>query len=357
MGRDGRAGKNAAYSRKKVCLAATDKPFLVELLYQLSEREDCYRVKYSSVARDGMHLGRCFLTTDAAAARLCQELKSHPKLLVTLQDDDFFDAYRPNNVLTRKAVAADYAEYCRLVPELKVDDPLPSLPSWVAERMPTTLIASRGEEVVGYCYFQELAQTGYVRNIVVAPAARRSGVGRTLMRATADHLRARGKTSWRLNVRRTNAPALALYERIGMRPKYTTKKLLLPWAAVRDLPPGNATARPLVPSRDFPIEALFELPSGQLASARQRGRIVLEATSSSGRIIGVAVFDPKFPGAFPFRMKGLDAVVPMLEAMRLHVPTDERVNLVIEDDESLAGVLERVGATLTEEIVHMTGSL
>ncbi len=94
MERHGGAGRSSAYSKKKVCLAATDKSFLVALLYDWSQRPDCYYVKYSVTPRDGMYLGRCFLTSDEAAGRLCQEYKGHPKLLVTIQDDDFFNAYR-----------------------------------------------------------------------------------------------------------------------------------------------------------------------------------------------------------------------------------------------------------------------
>jgi hypothetical protein len=51
-------------------------------------------VKYSVVPRDGMYLGRCFLTSDAAAGRLCAEYKAHPKLMTSIQDDDFFNTYR-----------------------------------------------------------------------------------------------------------------------------------------------------------------------------------------------------------------------------------------------------------------------
>lgn len=92
--RQGALGRDAAFSQRKVCFAATDLAFLAELLYELSLRPDCHYVKYPLEPRDGMHLGRCFLATDRAAAQLCQELKSHPKLLVTLQDDDFFAAFR-----------------------------------------------------------------------------------------------------------------------------------------------------------------------------------------------------------------------------------------------------------------------
>jgi hypothetical protein len=94
MSRDGAAGRSATRSEKKICFVATDKGFLVSLLHGLSMREDCCYVKYSVSARDGMYLGRCFLTSDAAAGRLCQEYKLHPKLMVTIQDDEFFEAYR-----------------------------------------------------------------------------------------------------------------------------------------------------------------------------------------------------------------------------------------------------------------------
>jgi hypothetical protein len=77
-----------------VCLAATDRESLVRFLYELSLRDDCYYVKYSTRARDGMYLGRCFLETDEDAATLCQDLKAHPKFLVALQDDEFFNGFR-----------------------------------------------------------------------------------------------------------------------------------------------------------------------------------------------------------------------------------------------------------------------
>lgn len=73
---------------------ATDAPFLVSLLEELAARPDCYFVKHSMFDRDGMILGRVFMTTDAAAGRLCQALKAHPKLFASIQDDDFFAAFR-----------------------------------------------------------------------------------------------------------------------------------------------------------------------------------------------------------------------------------------------------------------------
>ncbi|MGD8862149.1 MAG: hypothetical protein PVI30_19210, partial [Myxococcales bacterium] len=67
MERFGPVGRGEPHSEKKVCFAATDPSFLIGLLYQLSLRNDCHYVKYSTSSRDGMFLGRCFLETDAAA--------------------------------------------------------------------------------------------------------------------------------------------------------------------------------------------------------------------------------------------------------------------------------------------------
>jgi hypothetical protein len=92
--RYGAQGRDAEYSQRKLCIVATDVRFLADFLYELSLRSDCHYVKFSLAPRDGMHLGRCFLATDQAAGELCQQLKSHPKLLVTVQDDDFFAAFR-----------------------------------------------------------------------------------------------------------------------------------------------------------------------------------------------------------------------------------------------------------------------
>ena len=260
--------------------------------------------------------------------------------------------------VVRRASADDYPAFVRLFPELLVDDPVPGLDTWTSVLAPSTWIAARDGEVLGYCFFQEYAETGYVRNVVVAKAARRSGVGRALMHATAEHLRSRGKGSWRLNVRPSNQAARALYERIGLRAKYTAKALRLPWAAAEALPEGSAVVRDLTPDRDAALESLFDLPRGQLAAARAAQRILLEATSSDGRAsVGLSVFDPKFPGAFPFRVTELDAVTPLLTAMRRHVPKDPHVNLVAEDDERLAALLASAGASLRDEILHMEGAL
>ena len=86
--------RSDAKCNKKLCLVATDLEYLAALMHRLSERDDCFAVKYSSSPRDGMYLGRCFLTTSEAIGRLTKELKADPKLMVSVQDDDFFNPFR-----------------------------------------------------------------------------------------------------------------------------------------------------------------------------------------------------------------------------------------------------------------------
>lgn len=89
----GKAG-GAPCSNKKLCFVATDRALLAETLLELSRRPDCYYVKYSTRAKDGMFLGRCFLSNEEAVGRLWQLYKCHPRFMCTVQDDDFAEAFR-----------------------------------------------------------------------------------------------------------------------------------------------------------------------------------------------------------------------------------------------------------------------
>src|SRR5262245_2897850 len=82
MERVGPLGRAAPRSSKKPCIVATDPRLLIELLYGISLRADCAYVKYGTVSRDGMYLGRCLLATDAATAELTEALKGHARVMV-----------------------------------------------------------------------------------------------------------------------------------------------------------------------------------------------------------------------------------------------------------------------------------
>ncbi len=92
---DGPAKKaGLKHSNMKVCFTTKDSEFLKKLLIRIAQDEHCYWVKLSTKSRDGMFLGRSFFTTKEKAGETWAKYKMHPRLMVTLQDDDFSSAYR-----------------------------------------------------------------------------------------------------------------------------------------------------------------------------------------------------------------------------------------------------------------------
>ena len=81
------------------------------------------------------------------------------------------------------------------------------------------------ETLTGFAVALLLPPESELETIAVAAAGQRRGVGRCLFAALAAELSAAGATSVHLEVRSSNAPALAFYaalgfEEIGRRPRY-----------------------------------------------------------------------------------------------------------------------------------------
>jgi len=81
------------------------------------------------------------------------------------------------------------------------------------------------EGVLGFIVFWVVHDEVHVLNVAVAAEHRRRGVARALMGEAALRGRARGARLVTLEVRRSNAPALALYRALGyrevaVRPRY-----------------------------------------------------------------------------------------------------------------------------------------
>ena len=77
------------------------------------------------------------------------------------------------------------------------------------------LVAERGGVVLGYVGSQMVPPEADVMNLAVAPDARGQGFGRALMTALMAALAVEGVSELSLEVRASNAPALALYGALG----------------------------------------------------------------------------------------------------------------------------------------------
>lgn len=71
------------------------------------------------------------------------------------------------------------------------------------------------DEVAGYIGVQEICGEAYITNVAVFENYRKKGVGRMLLRAACDGAEGRGCEFITLEVRQSNAAAIALYESEG----------------------------------------------------------------------------------------------------------------------------------------------
>jgi ribosomal-protein-alanine N-acetyltransferase len=85
------------------------------------------------------------------------------------------------------------------------------------------LAAAHGRQLYGYLVCSRYDQAWHLMNVAVEPSARCTGIGAELIEAMIE--RAGPDSSFTLEVRPSNAPAIKLYERygfksVGTRPRY-----------------------------------------------------------------------------------------------------------------------------------------
>lgn len=82
----------------------------------------------------------------------------------------------------------------------------------------STILVAEGEggALLGSAMVGDDGHRGWVYYLAVAPAARRAGLGRALMTAAEEWLRARGCPKVQLMVREDNAEALGFYAALGL---------------------------------------------------------------------------------------------------------------------------------------------
>ncbi len=77
------------------------------------------------------------------------------------------------------------------------------------------LVAEANGQVMGYIGSQSVLPESDVMNVAVFPQYRRKGVAEKLVIALAEALKAAGNETLTLEVRASNVPAIALYEKLG----------------------------------------------------------------------------------------------------------------------------------------------
>ena len=82
-------------------------------------------------------------------------------------------------------------------------------------RLSCWLVAMEGETLVGYVGSQTVIDESDMMNIAVHPDFRRRGIAEALVAGLEEQLRQRGSKALTLEVRDSNEPAIALYEKLG----------------------------------------------------------------------------------------------------------------------------------------------
>ena len=100
-----------------------------------------------------------------------------------------------------------------------------SVASELKNKLALWLVAEENGIVAGYIGSQTCGEESDVMNVAVHPDFRRRGIAEALVNALVDELKAMGSHCLTLEVRASNAPAIALYEKlcfaeIGRRKNY-----------------------------------------------------------------------------------------------------------------------------------------
>jgi ribosomal-protein-alanine N-acetyltransferase len=75
------------------------------------------------------------------------------------------------------------------------------------------------DELAGYLVISRYVDAWHVMNVAVAPAQRRRGIATSLLERLFEVTAGRGRRGYTLEVRVSNADAIALYERLGFKPR------------------------------------------------------------------------------------------------------------------------------------------
>lgn len=77
------------------------------------------------------------------------------------------------------------------------------------------LLAEQDGKILGYLGMKPVLDEGYISNVAVTSSARGKGIGSALLEKLTSYAKESGIKTISLEVRPSNAPAIALYEKFG----------------------------------------------------------------------------------------------------------------------------------------------
>ena len=90
-----------------------------------------------------------------------------------------------------------------------------SIASELDNKLAFWLVATEGDTVAGYIGSQTVMDETDMMNVAVHPDFRRRGIAEALVTGLVEELKNNGSHCLTLEVRASNAPAIALYEKLG----------------------------------------------------------------------------------------------------------------------------------------------
>ena len=90
-----------------------------------------------------------------------------------------------------------------------------SVASELDNKLAFWLVAAEGDTVAGYIGSQTVIDETDMMNVAVHPDFRRQGIAEALVNTLVENLKQMGSRCLTLEVRASNAPAIALYEKLG----------------------------------------------------------------------------------------------------------------------------------------------
>ena len=90
-----------------------------------------------------------------------------------------------------------------------------SIASELDNKLAFWLVATEGETVAGYIGSQTVMDETDMMNVAVHPDFRRRGIAEALVTGLVEALKTKGSHCLTLEVRASNGPAIALYEKLG----------------------------------------------------------------------------------------------------------------------------------------------